>query len=340
MRQMATIRKINDISPIEGADKIEVATVGGWKVVVGKGEFKVDDLVVYCEIDSFIPHEIAPFLSKGKEPREYEGVKGERLRTVRLRGQLSQGLVLPTEPTCSMIESLLFEGLDVSAPLNIQKFEPPIPACLSGTVKGMFPSFLRKTDQERVQNLSGEIQQWKEDELTWEITEKLDGSSMTVYYYNGEFGVCSRNLNLKEDETNTFWKVAKQYELKEKLEGIGMNIAIQGELIGESIQKNPYAIKGQDFYVFDMYDMDGGTYCPAHTRHIIAEGLGLKHVPVIAENIALAYDDDVFELLQKAEGTSALKDGVEREGVVYKCIEDPSISFKAVSNAFLLKTGG
>lgn len=104
MRKMASIRKIDAIGPIEGADAIEVATLGGWKVVVKKNEFNVGDLAVYCEIDSWIPTEIAPFLSKGKEPREYNGVKGERLRTVKLRGTLSQGLLLKIEDCFKIIE--------------------------------------------------------------------------------------------------------------------------------------------------------------------------------------------------------------------------------------------
>jgi RNA ligase (TIGR02306 family) len=96
-RKMATIRKIDEIRPIEGADAIEAAVVGGWVVVIKKGEFKAGDLAVYLEIDSWVPHEIAPFLSKGQEPREYNGVKGERLRTVKLRGTTSQGLLLKLE---------------------------------------------------------------------------------------------------------------------------------------------------------------------------------------------------------------------------------------------------
>ena len=95
-RKMATIRRIDTIGPIEGADAIEVATVGGWKVVVKKGDFAPGDLAVYCEIDSFIPTKIAPFLTKPDHyPKVFEGVEGERLKTVRLRKTLSQGLLLP-----------------------------------------------------------------------------------------------------------------------------------------------------------------------------------------------------------------------------------------------------
>ncbi len=157
-RKMATIRKIDEIRPIEGADAIEAAVVGGWVVVIKKGEFKAGDLAVYLEIDSWVPHVVAPFLSKGQEPREYNGVKGERLRTVKLRGQVSQGLLLPLS---ILPRSLGFEfatdktvGEDVSLWLGIQKWEAPIPASLSGDVEGVFPTVVPKTDQERC--LSGD----------------------------------------------------------------------------------------------------------------------------------------------------------------------------------------
>jgi len=104
MRKLASIRRIADIQPIEGADAIEVATIDGWKVVVKRGEFAIDELAVYLEIDSFVPHELAPFLSKGQEPRVYNGVKGERLRTIRLRGTTSQGLLLKIENCFDVIE--------------------------------------------------------------------------------------------------------------------------------------------------------------------------------------------------------------------------------------------
>ena len=148
-RMMAWIAKIEEIRSIPNADAICCYRVGGWWVIDKKEAYKVGDLCVYASIDSWIPHELAPFLSKGSEPREYNGVRGERLRTVKLRGQVSQGLLLPLEPTCANIESRLFEGLDVSAPLNIQKWEAPIPASLAGDVRGAFPSFIPKTDQER-----------------------------------------------------------------------------------------------------------------------------------------------------------------------------------------------
>ena len=152
-RALASIRRIVEIKPIEFADKICAYRVDGWWAVDTIEKYNIDDLVVYVEIDSWVPTAIAPFLSKGKTPREYAGVPGERLRTVKLKGTLSQGLLLPISPTCDMIESSLFEGLDVSFPLGITKWEPVLPACLAGQARGNFPSWGRKTDQERIENL-------------------------------------------------------------------------------------------------------------------------------------------------------------------------------------------
>jgi RNA ligase (TIGR02306 family) len=339
MRKLASIRKIDTIRPIEGADAIECAVIGGWTVVVKKGEFAAGDSAIYCEIDSWIPHALAPFLSKGNEPRVYDGIAGERLRTIKLRGQLSQGLLIPLGIGVFDVNAVLDEGTDVSELLGIVKYEAPIPAQLAGEVKGMFPGWIQKTDQERVQNLKEEIAYWAKEQHAWEITEKLDGSSMTVYLRDDEFGVCSRNLELKPSETNSLWKVAVQHELESKLRRANRNIALQGELIGEGIQGNPYKIKGQDFFLFDIYNIDTNKYFTPAERKAFVDEFDIKHVPVIG---TLVMDDSttINTLLSLAEGKTVVgHSGCEREGLVFKS-ENYQCSFKAISNKFLLKNNG
>lgn len=336
MRKLATIRRIDAINPIPDADAIEVATVGGWKVVVKRGEYSVGDLAVYCEIDSWIPHTIAPFLSKG-EPKVYNDVKGERLRTIKLRGQLSQGLLLPRYVVLDKIGEI-YEGMDVTDLLGIQKWEAAIPAQLAGEVRGLFPSLVPKTDQERIQNLTEELKEWQDNSaFTWEATEKLDGTSCTFFLDDsGELHVCSRNLDLKENPDNSLWKVALQHDLRARMIEMGLkNFAIQGELIGEGIQGNKYKLKGQHFFVFDMYAVKSGEYLSHNLRVRYADGLGLKHVPLIA--VGMVIQEFVQGLLNMAEGKSVLNAMAEREGLVFKCISDPSISFKAISNRWLLR---
>ena len=315
-RKMATIRRIEEVKAIPNADKIVAYRVGGWWVVDSIGKYVVGDLVVYAEPDSFIPSTIAPFLTKpGQYPKTFEGVEGERLRTVKLRGQLSQGLLLPlTLLAAPAIVGKLVPneyvaqvagvvvGDDVSELLGITKYEAPIPAELAGEVKGMFPSMIPKTDQERIQNLSAELEQWKSQGLSWEVTEKLDGSSMTVYVIDGDVGVCSRNLDLKHNIDNSLWRAAYKHELPAKLADIGRNIAVQGELIGNGIQGNKYQMRDQDFYVYDIYDIDAGRYFTPAERQLFVSEYKLNHCPVL-DTVVLTHGVDM--LLSLAEGKNS-----------------------------------
>jgi RNA ligase (TIGR02306 family) len=339
-RKLASVQKIAEIKPIPDADLIVAYRVNGWWVVGKKNEFVVDDLAIYFEVDSWIPNELAPFLSKGKEPREYNNVKGERLRTIKLKGQISQGLLLPLDiveimglnNTQTVYDySDLNEGDDLTDFFGIQKWEAPIPAQLAGQVRGNFPSFLRKTDQERVQNLQ---------DCTFppyfEVTEKLHGASMTVYKKDGEYGVCSRNLDLKINEENSDNAFVKQFlAIKDQLDSVDLdNYAIQGELIGEGINGNQYGIKGTDFYVFDIFMIETQQYLPPARRRKTCASFGLKHVPVVHEELYMKRIT-VDELLEMAKFQSKLNGSVA-EGLVFKNC-DTEFSFKVISNDWLLK---
>lgn len=341
MRKLASIRSITAVESIEGADRICVYVVDGWKVVDQIGRFAVGDLVVYCEIDSWIPHHVAPFLSKGKEPREFNGVQGERLRTVKLRGTLSQGLILPmavlnVEQDGMVYESLAESGCDVTEILGIQKWEAPIPVQLAGEVRGPFPDFIPKTDQERIQNLSQELTEWQDNpDYIWEITEKLDGTSMTVYVNDQDVGVCSRNWNLTETSGNTLWSVARSSGLHDLIKSTGRNLAFQGELIGPAIQGNKYQRTKPEFYLFDIYDIDLGRYLTPGERAVIVKQFGVNSVPVIHAGAVI--QEHVQGLLTMVEGKSVLNTLVEREGFVFKCHVGNGPSFKVISNRWLLK---
>ena len=333
-RKLATIQKIAEIKPIEGADRIVVYRIKGWWVVDSKDKYQVGDLVVYCEIDSWIPHEVAPFLSRDKEPREFEGIKGERLKTIKLKGQVSQGLLLPfdilsVEYDGNIGIGVWNEGDNVTDILGIKKWEKPIPAQLRGMVRGNFPSEIPKTDQERVQNIN--IEEYKD--TTYEVTEKLHGSSMTCFLDNdGEFHVCSRNLDLKRDENNAFWKAAVKYDVEGKMRVAGLRgVALQGELCGEGINGNNYKL-GLEWFVFDVYVVDEGYMSPKQRREVI-NSLGLKHVPVYALDKQIT--QSIPELLEEANGNSILAN-CKREGFVYKS-ENGQKSFKAISSEWLLK---
>lgn len=356
-RKLASVQRIREIRPIAGADAIEVATVNGWQVVIAKAEgFKVDDMIIYCEIDAFLP--ICPafeFLRKSSFKKNGD-MEGFRLKTVKLRGQTSQGLILPlrlltpphaasadtlpeqAEADASLAPPAVEEGLDVTDVLRICKYEPPVPSHLAGLMKGLFPSFLRKTDAERVQNLARVYATWR-DTMAGQffVTEKMDGSSATYYWRDGVYGVCSRNLDLAEPEDmadNTFWKVGADLMLSGKLGGLGRNVALQGELIGNGIQGNPYNIPGHTLLLFDIFDIDTQKYYALPAFLETAAALGLRTVPLLEQ--AWTLPATIGDLLLYAEGKSVLRAATDREGVVVRST-DRAISFKAISNTFLLR---
>lgn len=346
-RKLATIERISAINPIPEADAIERATIRGWNVVVKKGEHKVGELVVYCEIDSLMPE---------KPEFEFLRPRGFRIRTIKLRGQVSQGIIFPLSilptpvdenfsvsppPDCFAVKEWN-EGDDVTDVLGITKYEPPIPAELAGQVVGNFPSHSIKTDEERIQNLVDHYEDYKKEE--WIATEKVDGTSMTAFIYNSKFGISSRNLELKETETNTFWKVAREIKLEEKMRKImeAYNLealTFQGELLGEGIQKNKYRLKGQKVLWFRAFDPIKYQFFPYDTFRAMCEIVGLERVPTIDRPFKLPekYED----LILYADGESQLCQ-TAREGIVFVAKnplydDNGRLSFKVISNKFILK---
>jgi len=336
MRKLATIEKILKIEQHSNADLLEVATVKGWSCVVKKGEFKEGDLCVYLEVDSFLP--IKPnfeFLRKSSYKKMPDGTEGFRLKTIRLRKQLSQGLILPMSIFGEAAIEFDEVGQDATNFLGIIKYEPPIPAQLAGKVKGMFPIFVKKTDQERIQNLTEFFD--KHSDMEFEVTEKLDGSSCTYYWNEGQFGVCSRNLELLESENNSLWKIAKDMRIREYL--TSRNIAVQGEIVGEGIQGNPYKIQGQKFFVFDVWDIEHQRHFTPHERSEFIKPSFMKQVPAPENADITPLKTTLDKLLVAAEGKSALNNLAEREGLVFKStkrVNGQIISFKVINNQYLL----
>ena len=347
-RKLATVRRVADIRPIEGADMIHVVTVDGWKVVAQKAMgYKIGDLVVYFEIDSFIPHELAPFLTKeAAYPKEFNGVKGERLRTIKLRGQVSQGLLMPLEVAAAAeaakfpdqkIDISFEEGDDLTEILGIQKWEAPISPQMQGQARGTFPTqYAPKTDQERIQNMAREVLARKNELFEW--TLKLDGSSCTVFVIDGEIRVASRNLELKINEENmgnAYVKTAVQVGELVKANGFD-NVAVQGELMGPGIQGNREGFKDVQFFVFDVVEvLNERKKMLPDERHKFVVRCGLQHAPIIRPNSELPFET-TQDFLDFADSIKSINHTIA-EGLVFKSCSDPEFSFKAISNKFLLK---
>lgn len=350
MRKLASIQTVNAVEPIPNADAIEKIRVLGWWVVSKKGEHRPGDKLVYCEIDSLLPErpEFEFLRASSFKPARTDASgmvtlpAGFRIKTVKLRGQVSQGICFPL--TILPPDAPTEEGADVTDLLGICKWEPPMPIGLGGKVKGAFPGFLPKTDETRVQVLEPVLQRHKGK--TFSITEKLDGTSFTAFVRQGEFGICSRNLWMDEsDESNVLARIAIGLKLEEKLRAardkLGHDVAIQAEVIGPGIQKNKYGLKEVTLRVFSLLNVD--TYRLVDHPQMMATlaELGLEAVPQLG---TIVLNHTVDELIALSEGTSVLNSQVQREGIVLRPLVEEHdadlggrLSFKAINPKFLLK---
>jgi len=333
MRKLATIQKIKDIQPIEGADMIERATVLGWQLVVKKGEFKVGDYCVYCEIDSVLPE---------KPDFEFLRSRKFRIKTVKMRGQISQGIAFPITILEDYEKLDIKQGVDVTDIIGVTKYEPPPAVMMSGKVKGGFPGFIPKTDEMRIQSVPDVLSRPENQGKRCYITEKVDGTSVTYYLRDGQFGVCSRNLELHETEDNIHWMVARQYDFENTLRKVNRNIAIQGEILGTKIQGNKYNLPKHKVLIYNIFDIDKSEYLDYEDIVSLARDANLETVPIVRDDYILG-KDDVNGLVAISEGKSVLNPEIPREGIVVRSVieaHDPELgrlSFKVVNPEFLLK---
>lgn len=357
MRTLAKVVRLGKILKHPKADRLDITYVGGWQVVVQKDQFKEGGLAVFFEIDSWIPTSLFDLNRPGQEAKKFKGVYGNRLRSVRLQGELSQGLLLPM----SILESTAYdydtedqkvflapeqvfqEGEDVSDVLGILKYEDELPDELIGKAKGMFPSIFPRTDMPRFQNMEQSLSKFAEDGLFFTVQEKVEGESMTCYLTTeGEFGVCTKNVDLLEDAGDLFWQVARRMQIEDKMRfafDAGQDVAIQGELIGPGIRGNIYNLKEPTFVMFNVvYSHSGQTRETPDATKFWAEYMNIPFVPVIFKEFkATAQTMSMQYLTDLSNGMSLINKKQKREGLVFKYNEDPRICFKAISPEYLLK---
>lgn len=334
-RKLASIQVIKELSHISGADAILCAKVLGWECVVKKNEFNIGDKCVYFEIDSMLP--IAPW---NDHLRKEEGKK-LRVKTIRLRGQLSQGLAMPL----SILPFGEYEvGQDVTALIGVEKYEPIVPAHLSGMVKGNFPAFLHKTDEVRLQSEPNVLQEAIDKKLILVGTLKLDGTSFTAYRRDADFGVCSRNLDLKETEGNAHWKMARKLKLEEILRSEERNLCIQGEMVGPGIQANRIGLKEVELYLFNLYDIDTGKYLSYGDLRDFCMKHGLKIVPLTGHLDFTGWGATTVSRMLELASEQNYDNNTPAEGIVWRALHETSsdvlkgrMSFKVISNRFLEK---
>lgn len=328
-RKLASIQKITNLEKIENADNIEKATVMGWNVVVKKGEFSVGDVCIYFEIDAVLPSD--------KDWAAFMASKKFRVKTMKLRGCLSQGLALPASILPTDVERAV--GLDVTDVLGVTKFEPALPLS-GGLISGLFPHDVPKTDEIRLQSVPEVLDEIKS--APFFATVKLDGMSSTFIRRDDGLQVCSRNFMLAESNCE-HWIVAKKYNLAERLP---VDFAVQGEVMGPGIQKNRLCLKEHDLFVYNVYDIKKQKYLDYEEFVLFCFKHGLKTVPIAFE----VDDEDLKNVTYTVDAFLQLASGLyegtknRREGLVFRPTKETyskvlngRLSFKVINNEFLLK---
>ncbi len=337
--KVATIEEIADVIPHPNADALELAKIKGWQVCIKKGEFKKGDLCIYICVDSVL---------EDKSVYEFLRNKNFRIRTVKLRGQISQGIAFPM----SMFKSLGHDtvvftepnvvGSDVSHYVYAKHYEKPLSAQLSGQVYGLMPSYLRKTDEDNIKNNPEILQELAGK--SYYITMKVDGSSGTYFYKDDVgFGVCSRNYQLKDDDKNSFWQIARKYDLENKLKSSGRNLAIQGEVYGPGIQGNLLGVKEIEFRAFNLFDIDNHKYLDWKE---LQEFCFNNHIPIVDTiNTGQSFNKTLSELQEFANNLK-YNNGNLAEGIVVRPTEETysatlkgRLTGKIISEQFELKHG-
>ena len=344
MRKLASIQRIWNIEPIEGADRIELAHVLGWQCVVNKGQFQPMDIGVYFEIDSFLP--IRPefeFMRTSSYKKTDIMGEGFRLRTMRFRGQISQGLLLPLSQFPEIPANAEI-GTDVTELLGVRKWEIEERATTGGPVIGNLPYDIPHTDETRVQEEPELIQAFAG--LEYYISTKMDGSSHSIGIDENGFHVTGHNYEYKDDGNSSFYELVKARGYREKMEAFAQEngltaLTIQGELCAPGIQRNRLRLSKPEWYVFTV--RENGKRVGLNRMLEVCAALGMEHVPIEEVGVDLPSKYPTVEaLLERADGD--YPNGGKKEGIVVRPTEpvfcpliSASLSMKIVSNKYLLK---
>lgn len=345
MRKLASVQRVYKIDQIEGADRIELAHVLGWQCVVNKDQFKPMDLGVYFEIDSYLPiRDEFEFLRSSSYKKTDIMGEGFRLRTMKFKGQISQGLLLPLK-LFPEIPGDVDVGLDVTELLGVRKWEIEERATTGGNIKGTLPYDVPHTDETRVQAEPGLIDEFAG--LEYYISTKMDGSPHSISFDEDGFHVTGHNYEYKDDGSCAFYNLVNDRGYRERVEALLeqndfiKTLTIQGEFCAPGIQQNRLRLSKPEWYVFTI--RENGRRVGLYRMLEVCEELGLEHVPIeeVDRDLPSKYPT-VDALLERANGEYPR--GGKKEGIVvrptepvYSPIVGGSLSMKVVSNKYLLK---
>lgn len=312
MSNLATIQKVTNVRKHPGADALDLVQVLGWQVVTKRNEYKENDLCVYVCIDSILPE---------KPEFEFLRNKNFRIKPIRLRGEESAGIIFPLNilpnynPTDPNGIICAVEGMDITSLLDIKHYEKPVPAELAGQAFGGLPGFLKVTDEDNIRTYPDAVPEMYG--RPYYITRKDDGCSGTFFINSGEFGVTSRRIHLMETEGNGFWRMAKKYNIDVAIRTAfpDQDIAIQGEVVGPRIQKNPLGLTELELHVFNLFDIKTRTYLSYEKLIEFCTKASIPMVTTIVEGVAFGFN---LEELIKLAKEQKYPNTAPAEGIVIR----------------------
>lgn len=314
--KLATVQIVKDVKNCPNSDNLDIVQVLGWQVVTKRNQFKIGDLAIYIVIDTVLP-----------DHPEFEFLRNKNflIKPIRLRGQNSAGILFPTDILSKFgynFKESLYEGMDVTDIIKVVHYEKPLSTELAGQAYGGMPSDIIITDELNLRNYPEAI-----NELhgrSYYITLKVDGSSGTFFIKDGKFGVCSRRVHLKESDTNGFWKIAKKFDIENAIRKTfpDQNIAIQGEVYGPGVQKNPLEIKELSINLFNIFNINSRYYYDYDTIASFCNYNNIPMVKIINNGSIFGY---TLEDLIKITNIQKYDSGKFAEGIVIRP-KEPFIS--------------
>lgn len=314
MTKIASIEKVVNIEPHPNADLLEIVKVLGFQCITSKGLYSIGELVIFIQPDSILP--------ETEWAEGYRKYSPTRIKACKLRGQWSEGIIVPIsvyeDATVPMPSGWLHVvGTDASGRLGIKHYEPPVPQDLQA--KGSLPLQMPKTDEERWENLAGKL---PIGELV-DLTLKIDGQSFTAYYdlETDTFGVTGRTLEYKLDADNNYTRHIDRYDLENKLKSYcvkhNISLAIRGESYGKGIQSNPnnpHSAKDAGLSFYSVYMIKSREYARKGHEHYfinVCSELDLPTVPILGLDVPLSQ-----EIIDAYSGEIKNIEGKPFEGLV------------------------
>jgi RNA ligase (TIGR02306 family) len=336
-RKLASVQKIDEINLHLNSNNLAIAKVLGWQVIIKRDEFQINEKIIYFEIDSLLP---------AAEWSEFMKERNYRVKTIKLRGEISQGLILPLKILGDNVNPDDYEiGKNLTETIGVEKYEieeQELAKFVNNQNKSHSPfplTLIEQTDESRIQSEPKFIQKFQNQ--PYYASLKYDGTSATYLIdpnKKDEYYICSRNYRRAYSNDDLYSIISDKYQIKEKLLSVDCRYGIQCEIYGPKISKNFLGVREVKMAVFNIKDLIDNRYLDMEELIEVCNKLELPMVDIIEKGDSFNYDMPSLKKLSK--GTYP-KTNNQREGLVFRLQNGwhnlQRYSFKIINDDFLLK---